>query len=165
MIERKFSPDIPMIHMDRQRLMQAIFNGLLFLLKDSDSLAETLTLQTKGESQVLGKNWLQIDISWKSKLPTSNLTLVSADSWGFDDSSGNPSDPFLAQGVLLAAQIIQRHSGNFRLLTNRNSVLGFQIQLPLGIPNEQGHLIGSFTLSSASPQQVTSSSDPDSIFS
>ncbi len=165
MIERKFSPDIPMIHMDRQRLMQAIFNGLLFLLKDSESLTETLTLQTKGESQVLGKNWLQIDISWKSKLPTSNLTLVSADSWGFDDSSGNPSDPFLAQGVLLASQIIQRHSGNFRLLTNRNSVLGFQIQLPLGIPNEQGHLIGSFALSSPSPQQVTSSSDPDSIFS
>ena len=134
-------------------------------MKDSVSLAETLILQTKGDPQVLGKNWLQIDIGLKSQLPTPNLTFVSAESWGFDDSSENPSDPFLAQGVLLAAQIIQRHSGNFRLLTNRNSVLGFQIQLPLGIPNDQGHLIESFTLSSPSPQQVTSSSDPESIFS
>ena len=165
MIERNLSPEIPMIHMDRQKLMQAIFNGLLFLLKDSDNLSKTLTLESKGDSQVLGKNWVQVDIGWKSTMPVPNLTLVSADSWDFGGESKNIPDPSLAQGVLLASQIIQRHSGNFRLLTNRNCILGFQIQLSLNIQHDQGRLISPFALSSTSPRQVTSNSDSESIFS
>ncbi len=165
MIEKNLSPHIPMIHIDRQRLMQAIFNGLLFLLKDADSLAETLTIETKTDSQVLGKNWFQVDIGWKSHLSTPNLTLVSVDSWDFGDASENIPDPSMTQGVLLAAKIIQRHSGNFRLLTSKNSILGFQIQLPVNIPNDHEHLIESFPLSSSPPQQVTSSSDSETLFS
>lgn len=165
MIEKNLSPHIPMIHMDRQRLMQAIFNGLLFLLKDSGTVAEILTIETSVDTQSFGKNWFQVDIGWKSNLPSSNPALISVDSWDFAGVSGKIPDPSMTQGVLLAAQIIQRHFGNFRLLTDKNCILGFQIQLPFSIPNDQGHLVGSFPLSSSSHQQLTSSSDSESIFS
>ena len=165
MIERKFNPNIPMIHMDRQKLMQAIFNGLLFLLKDSGNVAETLTLETKWDAPVPGKNWLQVDVGWKSKLPASNLRLVAVDGWGIDETSEDLDDPSLMQGVVLASQIIQRHSGKFRLFTNRNSIFGFQIQLPLSIRSDQEHLIGSVPHSSSSPKHLTSSSESESLFS
>jgi len=159
MIEKILSPHIPMIRMDRQALMQAIFNGLLFLLKDSSNLVGTLTIETKADSQVMGQNWLQVDIGWKSNLLAPNLTWVPVDSWDFEDSLENIRDPSMAQGVILATQIIQRHAGNFRLLTSKNSILGFQILLPSNIPYDHEHPIGSFSLSSTPPKQVKSSPD------
>ncbi len=165
MIEKILSPQIPMIRMDRQELMQAIFNGLLFLLKDASQLTGTLTIETKADSQVMGQNWFQVAIGWKSDLPAPHLTLVSVQSWDFDDSLENIHDPSMAQGVILANQIIQRHSGNFRLLTSENSILGFQIQLPLHIPYDHEHPVGSFPLSSPPPKQVKSSSDSETLFS
>ncbi|MEX2491117.1 MAG: histidine kinase N-terminal 7TM domain-containing protein [Nitrospirales bacterium] len=165
LIEKDLSPHVPMIQIDRHRLMQAIFNGLLFLLKDSGTVAETLTIETKVDSQAFGKNWFQMDIGWKSSLPTLNPTLVSVDSYDFAGIVGNIPDPTMTQGVILAAQIIQRHFGNFRLLTGKTSIVGFQIQLPLNIPNDHERLVGSFPLSTTSHQQLTSSSDSESIFS
>jgi len=102
MIEKTLSPHIPMIRIDRQGLIQAIFNGLLFLLKDSGNLAGTLTIETKADSQVMGQNWVQVDIGWKSHLLAPNLTLVSVESWNFSDSLDNIHDPSMAQGVTLA---------------------------------------------------------------
>jgi two-component system nitrogen regulation sensor histidine kinase GlnL len=165
MIEKNLSPHIPLIQMDRQGLMQAIFNGLLFLLKDSGNLGGTLTIETKADSQAMGQNWIQVDIGWKSDLPVSNLTLVAVESWDFSDSLENIPDPSMTQGVILATQIIQRHAGNFRLLTTKNSIVGFQIQLPLSIPYDHKHLVGSFPLSSHPSQQIKSSSDPETLFS
>lgn len=165
MIEKNLSPHIPMIHIDRQRFMQAIFNGLLFLLKDSGDETKTLSIETKGNSQAFGKNWLQMDIQWKANLATSNPTWVSVDSCDFASISGNIPDQAMTQGVLLSAQIIQRHFGNFRLLTGKNSILGFQIQLPLHVSSDHEHLVESIPLSSRPAQQLTSSSDSDSIFS
>ena len=164
LIEKNLSSHSPMIHMDRQKLMQAIFNGLLFLLKGTDSAAKTLIIEAKTDSQMLGNNWVQVDIGWKSNLTTANLTLVSVDSWDFGKDSESIPDPSMTQGVLLAAQIIQHHFGKFRLLTSKNSILGFQLQLPSHLPSDHEDLIGSIPLSS-SPQQLTSSSDSPSIFS
>jgi hypothetical protein len=113
----------------------------------------------------MGQNWIQVDIGWKSDLPVSNLTLVAVESWDFSDSLENIPDPSMTQGVILATQIIQRHAGNFRLLTTKNSIVGFQIQLPLSIPYDHKHLVGSFPLSSRPSQQIKSSSDPETLFS
>jgi hypothetical protein len=71
----------------------------------------------------------------------------------------------MAQGVTLATQIIQRPSGNFRLLPSMNSILGFQIQLPLHMTYKHEHPIGSFPLSSPPSQQITSSKDSETLFS
>jgi len=151
--------------MDRQGLMQAIFNGLLFLLKDSSNAGGTLIIETKAESPDMGQNWFQVDVGWKSDRPVSNLTLVSVESWDFNDSLENVHDPSMTQGVIFATQIIQRHAGNFRLLTSKNAILGFQIQLPLSIPYDHKHLVGSFPLSSSPSEQIKSSSDPETLFS
>ena len=165
LIEKILSPHIPIIHMDRQGLMHAIFNGLLFLLKDSDSLGGTLIIETKSDPQAMGQNWVQVDIGWKSDLPVANLTLAAVDSWDFGDVLGNIPDSSMTQGVILAAQIIQRHAGNFRLLTSKNSIVGFQVKLPLSIPYDHKHLVGSFPLSSHPSQTIKSSSDSGHFFS
>ena len=165
MIEKNLSPHIPMIHLDRQRFMQAVFNGLLFLLKDSGTETKTLAIESKGTSQVFGKNWIQLDIQWKSDLPTLNPTLVAVDNCDFLAISGEAPDSAMTQGVILSSQIIQRYLGNFRLLIGKNALLGFQIQLPLHIPNDQEHLVGSLPLLSRPAQQLTSSSDSESLFS
>ena len=136
--------------MDRQELMQVIFNGLLFLLKDSENINGTLIIETKADSQVLGQNWLQVDVRWKSYLPTPNLTFISVESLAFDEYFEKNHDHSMTQGVILASQIIQRYSGNFRLLENKQSMVGFQIQLPLNIAYEHEHRTGSFPLSSIS---------------
>ena len=139
-----------MIRMDRQELMQAIFNGLLFLLKDSGNLNDTLMIETKVDSPAMGQNWVQVDVRWKSNLSLPNLTFVSVEGLDFDDCFEKNHDPSMTQGVILASQIIQRYSGIFRLLENKQSMVGFQIQLPLNIVYEHEHLTGSFPLSSLS---------------
>jgi len=106
-----------------------------------------------------------VDIGWKSDPPVPNLTLVSVESWDFSEFGENVYDPSMTQGVILATQIIQRHSGNFRLLTRKNSILGFQIQLHLSIPYDHKHLVGSFPLSSRPSQQIKSNSDSEPLFS
>ncbi len=156
MIEKILSPHLPMIRMDRQELMQAIFNGLLFLLKDSENLHGTLMIETHADSQVPWQNWIQVDIRWKSHLPTSSLMLISVESVAFDEYFEKNHDHAMTQGVILASQIIQRSSGNFRLLGNKQSMVGFQIQLPLNIAYEHEHHTGSFPLSSLSRLTVDS---------
>lgn len=150
MIEKMLSPHLPMIRMDRQELMQAIFNGLLFLLKDSGDLNGTLMIETKADSPIPGQNWLQVDIRWKSHLPTPSPTSISVESLDFDEYFEKNHDPSMTQGVILASQIIQRYSGNFRLLENKKSMVGFQIQLPLNVVYEHEHRTGAFPLSSLS---------------
>jgi len=154
MIEKLLSPHLTMIRMDRQELMQAIFNGLLFLLKDSGNLIGTLMIETKVDSSAMGQNWAQVDVRWKSNLPTPNLTFVSVEGLDFDDCFEKNHDPSMTQGVILASQIIQRYSGSFRLLENRQSMVGFQIQLPLNIVYEHEHHTESFPLSSLSRLSV-----------
>jgi hypothetical protein len=73
---------------------------------------------------------------------------------GFHDSFEQNHDSSMAQGVILASRIIQRYSGNFRLLDTRKSIVGFQIQLPLNIVYDHEHHTGSFPLSSLSRPQV-----------
>lgn len=154
MIEKTLSPHIPMIRMERQGLMQVIFNGLLFLLKGSNSLKGTIAIETKEGSPVMGQNWFQVDIGWKTQLPTSSLTFISVEGLDFEDSLAENYDHSLTQGILLGSKIIQRHSGNFRLVANKNSIIGFQIQLPLNIAYDYEPHTESFPLSSLPQPQV-----------
>ena len=143
LIEKVFSHDVPMVCVDRQGLMQAIFNGLLFLLKKPAHITGTLRIETKAD-RPMGRNWLQIAVWWKSQQALLNPQLILIEDWAFENSYVDVDDPSAAQGLILANQIIQRHSGSFQLLTDDGVILGFQIQLPLSLPGDHDHTLGFF---------------------
>lgn len=165
MIEKIFSSDVPMVSIDRQGLMQAIFNGLLFLLKDPSKLSGTLRIETEADRFVRGQNWLQVSVWWKTEKMSMDSELVSIEDWGFDDSFIDEPDPSAAQGLILAHQIIQRHSGRFQLLTNERGILGFQIQLPLSLPSDNGYSLTSLRNPAIPLKQVKVTPDSGPLFS
>lgn len=137
LIEKIFSHDVPMVCVDRQGLMQAIFNGLLFLLKNPARMSGTLRIETKAD-RPMGGNCLQIAVWWKSPQALLNAQLVLVEDLAWDGAfvDVDVDDPSAAQGLILANQIIQRHSGSFQLLTDDGLILGFQIELPLSLPDD-----------------------------
>ena len=165
LIEKIFSHDVPMVCVDRQGFMQAIFNGLLFLLKDPAQLAGTLRIETKADRQGMGQNLLQVAVWWKSLNSTLDSQLVPLEDWGFKGSLIDVDDPSTAQGLILANQIIQRHSGSFQLLAHDGVVFGFQIQLPLSLPYGHENSFGSFRIPSLPLKQVKMTSDTGHLFS
>jgi two-component system nitrogen regulation sensor histidine kinase GlnL len=165
LIEKIFSHDVPMVCVDRQGFMQAIFNGLLFLLKDSAQLSGTLRIETKADRQGMGQNLLQVAVWWKSQKASLESQLVPMEDWGFQGSFIDVDDPSTAQGLILANQIIQRHSGSFQLLTNDGVIFGFQIQLPLSLPFGHENSFGSFRIPSLPLRQVKLTPDTGHLFS
>ena len=168
MIEKIFGPDVPMVSVDRQGLMQAIFNGVLFLLKDPSQLSGTLRIETEADRQVMGQGWLQVAVWWKAqKTPLSSevVSVVPIEEWGFDGSFIDEHDPSAAQGLILANQIIQRHSGGFQLLTNRRGIFGFQFQLPLSLPYENEYALPSFRILPIPPKRVKVTPNAGHLFS
>jgi K+-sensing histidine kinase KdpD len=137
LIEKIFSQDVPMVCVDRQGLMQAIFNGLLFLLKNPARMSGTLRIETKAD-RPMGGNCLQIAVWWKSPQALINAQLVLVEDLAWDGAfvDVDVDDPSAAQGLILANQIIQRHSGSFQLLTDDGLILGFQIELPFSLPDD-----------------------------
>ena len=85
---------------------------------------------------------------WKAQQVSLGSQLVPVEDWAFEGSFIDAHDPSTAQGLILANQIIQRHSGSFQLLTNRSRILGFQIQLPLSLPYDQENSFASFRIPS-----------------
>ncbi|MEO8327242.1 MAG: hypothetical protein ABI618_15430, partial [Nitrospirota bacterium] len=165
MIEKVFGPDVPMVSVDRQGLMQAIFNGLLFLFKDPSRLSGTLRIETEADRFVRGQNWLQVSVWWKAEKTSMGSELVSMEEWGFDDSFIDEPDPSATQGLILAHQIIQRHSGRFQLLTNERGILGFQIQLPLSLPSDNGYSLTSLRNPAITLKQAKVTPDSGPLFS
>ncbi len=146
LIEKDYDPKTPMVFVDRQGLMQAIFNGLLLLLKDSPEASGTIQIATHMVPNVMGEIGVQVDIGWKTSHATQDGLLVALEEWDYEEAITNPQDSSIIQGVVLANQIIQRHSGNFRLRLRNGVVLGFQFQLPLNLP----HALSTYHLSPVS---------------
>ena len=165
MIEKVFSSDVPMVSVDRQGLMQAIFNGLLFLLKDPSHLSGTLRIETEADRQVFGQKWLQVSVWWKAEKASMDSELVSVEEWDFDNCLIDEPDPSATQGLILAHQIIQRHSGRLQLLTNKCGILGFQIQLPLSLPYGNEYSLTSFHNPAIPLKQVKVTPDAGHPFS
>ena len=134
LIEKDYDPKAPMVFVDRQGLMQATFNGLLLLLKDSPDVSGTIQISTKMVTQVMGEVGVQVDIGWKTSHSADEGQYLALEDWDYEDALGGNQDSSLIQGVILANQIIQRHSGYFRLRLRNGVVLGFQFQLPLNLP-------------------------------
>jgi hypothetical protein len=111
-------------------------------------LSGTLRIETKADWQGMGQNLLQVAVWWKAQEPALDSQLVPIEEWGFENSFIDVHDPSAAQGLILAHQIIQRHSGSFQLLTTNDVIFGFQIQLPLSLPYDQENSFASFRIPS-----------------
>ena len=96
----------------------------------------------------MGGNCLQIAVWWKSPQAMLNAQLILVEDLACDGSfvDVDVDDPSAAQGLILANQIIQRHSGSFQLLTDEGLILGFQIQLPSVDPMVMNLLLPSSVL-------------------
>lgn len=138
LIEKNYDSKTPMVFVDRQSVMQAIFNGLLFLLKDSPEVSGTVQISTRTIPQVMGEIGVEVEIGWKATHAAKDGQLVALEDWDYEGALDGTEDPSLIQGVVLANQIIQRHSGCFHLRLRNNVILGFQFQLPLNLSQAIG---------------------------
>lgn len=156
MVEKKLNAHVPVVLADRAAMMQAFFNGFLFLLKDAAKLTKTIEIETRTEQDMMGRNWLQVILRWKSSMPLADTQLASIESWELEGSWSDAHDSSLTQGVVLARQIIQRHSGDLQLLTKQGAVIGLQLQLPISLSEDQALLSGSVSVSSLSVKSAQS---------
>ena len=145
MIEKKFSAHVPFVLAERQAIMQVIFNGLLFLLKNTADMAKTIEIETKTDMHMMGQEWIQVILRWKSPLPLADTQLASIESLELEGSWSEPDDSFIEQGVTLAHQIIQQHSGDLQFLTSQGAVVGFQFQLPVPQSEDLACPVGSLS--------------------
>lgn len=147
---KKFSHSIPLIHVDRQGLMQVIFNGLLFLLQGEGASKGTLQIETKTNSKDKRQYWVQIDLIWKSHDEANNEQLATLEDKAVEDSLFVLDESREKRGLLLACQIIQGYGGALKLVTQQGSILGIQIQLPVFSSHEDEHFQGSMPVSALS---------------
>ena len=129
--DKQFSQSVPLIHIDRQGLMQVIFNGLLFLLKDASLPGRTLQIETKKTSLAMGQCWVQIELLWKFSDGSPKEQLATVENTEFEDPFFALNESREKRGLVLACEIIQGYGGSFKLLTKQSSILGIQIQLPV----------------------------------
>lgn len=151
MIEKSFSAHAPMILADRQAVLQAFFNGLLFLLKEAACITKTIEIETKTDIHMMGQEWVHVILRWKSSIPLADTQLVSLESLELEGSWSDAHDSSIEQGVTLAHQIIQHHSGDLQILTTHGAVIGFHFQLPAHLSED---LVGPRGSLSFSPHSV-----------
>ncbi|MEO8327025.1 MAG: hypothetical protein ABI618_14310 [Nitrospirota bacterium] len=149
--DKKFSHSVPLIHIDRQGLMQVIFNVLLFLLKDATLSERTLEIETNSNSTDRGQCWVQIDLILKSHDEIFDEQLARVEERGVEDPLFVLNESCEKRGLSLACQIIQNYSGAFKLLTTQNSILGIQIQLPVFSSHDHESFQASMPISALSP--------------
>ncbi|MGD9850025.1 MAG: histidine kinase N-terminal 7TM domain-containing protein [Nitrospirales bacterium] len=132
MVEKNYLSPIPKVLIDRQGLIQAVFNGLLFLLKSKNDISGTLQVDILNELQLSDKRRVEIRIAWKGSpalIPLSSLSL-EGETW--EETLENLSNSSLFQGLVVGSRILQQYSADFRILTAGDVIWGFQIQLPIG---------------------------------
>ena len=130
--DTQYDSSLPILPIDRQGLMQVMFNSLIFLLKDAGHLEQTLQIKVEADRRSRGQCWAILHFSW---ITPQNSQHVECLTLGNDD----PEPPVLytldgceKRGLILASQIIQRYSGSLDLLTNtQEQIFGIRIQIPV----------------------------------
>jgi len=120
------------VRMDRQSLIQVLFNVILLLIKVGKESKRTLVIMTQSKMQYTGETLADITIQWvssSSALETPGESVL-AQVEKYEDSINFPSDSREARGIFLAREIIQNFSGMLSLLTFQNEIYGVKIQLP-----------------------------------
>ncbi|MDH5564635.1 MAG: hypothetical protein OEY91_13565 [Nitrospirota bacterium] len=128
MIRKKFTVGLPALVVDRQDLLQALFNGLLFLLQGRGMKTDTLLLKT----YVCGEDdqaHLIIQMGWDSALVEGAYEVGSLSLEELDEVCVPNEDPTLSQGVIVGARLIQGVGGSLQALSVRGGIVGFEFQL------------------------------------
>jgi hypothetical protein len=165
MIEKIYGRDIPIVSVERQDVMQVLFNGLLFLFKNRAGMTGSLRIETSVNRKDIDQNQLQV-AAWRNPpQPLSQVQKIAVEDWNFEGSSLDVHDPASTQGLLFAGQIVQRHSGRFQLLISEGEIFGFQIHLPIGHPCDQEHSVASFRIPSLPQNPVKLTPDTGHLLS
>ncbi len=151
MIQKSFSAYVTVVLAERQAIMQAIFNALLFLLKDAEGMAKIIEIETKTDRHLMGQERVQVILQWKSSMTSADTQLVPMESLKLEDCWSDEDGSSIEQGIMLAHQIIQHHSGDLQLLTNQGAIVGFHFQLPVHLSED---LVCPLSSLSASPLSV-----------
>lgn len=130
-IEKQYLAQTSKIVGDRQSVMQALFNGLRFLLKDNQRPGTVLRIDTYSDLQTSGKGWLQARFMWKTPQTGSDLCPVSLEGMDVEDYEQALEKPSSLQGLMVASRIIQQQLGILRLLMTEETILGFQVDMPV----------------------------------
>ncbi len=151
MIEKSFSAYVTVVLGERQAIMQAMFNALLFLLKNEASAEKIIEITTKTDRHLMAPEMVQVILRWKSSVTSTDTQLVSLESLELEDDLTDTDGSSIEQGIMLAHQIIQNHSGDLQILTNQAAIVGFHFQLPVHLSEDLVCPLGSL---SASPLPV-----------
>lgn len=130
LVEKAYFDALPALTIDRQGLLQAIFNGLLFFLKDGTVGERGLHVETKANLCSSGKTLVSVRFLWKTPETFPRFTLVSLEDMKKDDDHDDPSGLSPFDGLAVAGRIVQQQFGVFRLLISDGRIIGFQIDLP-----------------------------------
>ena len=129
--ETHFDSFLPVVPIDRQGLMQVMFNSLLLLLKQKKPIDQILRIQAEVDRKSIGQCWVILHFSWV--IPQSSIP-VKVFAGGTDDLEPvlfESLDGSEKRGLILASQIIQRFSGSFDLLKDsQERIVGIRIKIP-----------------------------------
>jgi light-regulated signal transduction histidine kinase (bacteriophytochrome) len=163
LVEKKFEAPVPIVLAERQAIMQAFFNGFLFLLQDAADLVKTVEITTTTNKDMMGQEWLHVILQWKPTTPLVDSYMASIENWEFEGSWSDAQDSSISQGIVLAHQIIQRYSGDLQLVASQGAIIGFHLQLPVCLVDDQGRPLGSLPVPSLSMKPGQSHSSTETL--
>jgi hypothetical protein len=151
--DKQYSSLLPILPIDRQGLMQVIFNSLLFLFKDSDCSEQTLHIKAEADKRATGQCWVILHFSWKIPQNSQGFKFLAVGNDGLESTELNSLEGREKRGLFLASQIIQRYSGSLDLqMTPQGQFLGIRIKIPFHSPSISQQMISTAPVSAIQMQ-------------
>jgi len=130
--DKQFPPSLPHLPVDRQGLMQVMFNSLLFLLKETDRAGQVLQIRAEADRWASGQSWVILDFSWIANENSRYVKFIPIENGTLEPPVFTSLDGCEKRGLLLASQIVQRYSGFLELQTDtQEQIFGIRIKLPV----------------------------------
>ncbi|MDH5428713.1 MAG: hypothetical protein OEZ05_01400 [Nitrospirota bacterium] len=129
---KQFSSSQPILPIDRQGLMQVIFNSLLVLLKDVGAASQALLIRTHIDRKKSGQSWMVLQFSWQNPQDFQIFKFQSVAADHLEPTVISALDDREKRGLFLASQIIQRYAGCLELeMTTQEQISGIRIKIPV----------------------------------
>lgn len=130
--DKHYDAVIPTLAIDRQGLMQVMFNALLFLLKNTNGTSQTLQVRVEADSKSSGQSWIILHFSWITQQESQFAKFIHVGKEDCESVVIASEDSRAKRGLFLASQIVQRYSGSLEFLMNtQEEVSGIRIQFPV----------------------------------
>ncbi len=153
--EKQYDVLLPSLTIDRQGLMQVMFNVLLFLLKSTNSTAQTLHVRVDADRRSSGQCWVVLNFTWLTQEESKYAMVINIGKDDFESIGLASVDGREKRGLLLASQIVQRYSGSLEFLANsQEHVSGIRIQIPVYSPTVSSKMISESPVSTIAVQDI-----------